>query len=136
MLANFVSVIFVEITKIFPSKIKSLLMVLSMATVSNFSLISVEISIRFSNSEIIETILFLNLNFSEHLKSLLLVFFATLFLYNYQRVIAFKNKAMHLQSERHIWIDKQQNLLITLTVISLVICLIIGISIVSKNYMD
>lgn len=81
-----------------------------------------------------ETIFFLHLNFLEHLKPLVLVFFATLFLYNYQRVIAFKNKANHLKSERHIWIDKHQKLLITITTLAAVISLIVGISIANKSY--
>ncbi|MES2838481.1 MAG: UbiA family prenyltransferase [Bacteroidota bacterium] len=81
-----------------------------------------------------ETIFFLNLNFSEYLQPLVLVFFATLFLYNYQRVIAFKNKANHLQSQRHIWIDNHQKLLISITITAALISLIIGISIANKFY--
>lgn len=81
-----------------------------------------------------ETIFFHHLIFFEHLKPLGLVFFSTLFLYNYQRVIAFKNKANHLQSDRHIWIDKHQKLLITITILAAVISLIVGISIANKSY--
>lgn len=81
-----------------------------------------------------ETIFFLHLNFLDHLKPLVLIFFATLFLYNYQRVIAFKNNANHLQSDRHVWIDKHQKLLIATTIIAAVISLLLGISIANKSY--
>jgi 4-hydroxybenzoate polyprenyltransferase len=49
-----------------------------------------------------------------------LVFCCTLFTYNFQRLVRFRNKKIARLSERHQWIEDQRDYLIVLTVLSFV----------------
>lgn len=82
----------------------------------------------------VETVLFLGLNLNKHIKILALTFFATLFLYNYQRVLGFKNETEYLQTKRHSWINKNHYFLIFVVIISAIISLYIGLTILDKKY--
>lgn len=82
----------------------------------------------------VESVLFLGLDLNTHIKFLVLIFFATLFLYNYQRVLGFKNNTKPLQTNRHIWINNNHYFLVFVVVLSSIISIYIGFTILDERY--